>query len=115
MLDRRFKCNKYSTQKSSIQSYVDLHGGPEFLIHWKYASITNMLLVCFTFSLAIPFLYVIALIAYIIHYTVERLCLAYYYKQPPLYDDLMSKSTLKVFKLAVPLHLFFGFWAITHP
>jgi hypothetical protein len=62
------------------------------------------------FGPGIPILYPTFLLAITIQYTVERLQMAYYYKQPPMYDDKLSNTTINFCYLAFGLQMFFGYW-----
>lgn len=74
LLDRMSLCpSKYRTKKTTVQQYVDLYGGPEYLIYWKYSRITNMAWVTFMFGPGIPILYPTFLLALLIQYISERL------------------------------------------
>ena len=81
-------------------------------MHFKYAAMLNVIFVTFMYGLLIPLLFPIALIFCIVTYIVERLTLAYSYRKPPLYDDVLSKWTLGTMKYAPLFSLFFGFWAM---
>lgn len=37
--DRGFTSNKFVSYLPSIQTYIDLHSGPDFAIQWRYGSI----------------------------------------------------------------------------
>jgi len=102
--------SKYKTNKSTIQQYVDTYGGPEYLIYWKYSRIINLAWVTFMFGPGIPILYPTFLLALIIQYCVERLCMAYYYKQPPMYDDTLNKNSVNLLYYAFALQMFVGYW-----
>ena len=85
----------FKSKKTTIQQFVDLYSGPDMPIHYRYASILNIIFVTFTFGIALPILFPITLFYLMNIYVVERICLAYYFKQPPLYDDRLSKSSYK--------------------
>jgi hypothetical protein len=62
------------------------------------------------FGPGIPILYPTFLLAITIQYTTERLQMAYYYKQPPMYDDKLSNTTINFCYFAFGLQMFFGYW-----
>jgi hypothetical protein len=62
----------------------------------------------------IPILFPLAMLAFLIQYLMETLCFAYSYKQPPMYDEKLSNSTLSMLKWVVPLNLLVTFWAYTN-
>jgi hypothetical protein len=64
------------------------------------------------YGMMIPILYPIALFAFINLYINERLGLAYYYQQPPVYDDEFIRTIIPYMK-AAPLFMFtLGYWAM---
>ena len=115
VLDSKSLCpSKYKTAKTTIQQYVDLYGGSEYLIYWKYSRIINLSWVTFMFGPGLPILYPTFLLAMVIQYIVERLCMAYYYKQPPMYDDKLNNNTINWCYYAFGLQMFFGYWMFSN-
>lgn len=115
ILDSKRLCpNKYKTNLTTIHKYVDLYGGSEYLIYWKFSRIINLAWVTFMFGPGIPILYPTFLLALVIQWVVERLCMAYYYKQPPLYDEKLSNNTVNLLYFSVLLQMLFGFWMFTN-
>ena len=55
-------------------------------MHFKYSSIMVQIFVSFMYGMNLPLLFPIALFGIFNMLVVEKLCLAYYYKQPPMYD-----------------------------
>lgn len=109
-IDRGFSCNKDKTKCKTIQQYVDIHAGVDYLIHFKYSAIMNVCFITFLYGLAMPLLFPIALLFYIVMYTVERLCITYYYKKPPMYDEKLNAAALSTLKWAPVFMMAFGFW-----
>jgi hypothetical protein len=64
------------------------------------------------YGMMIPMLFPIALLGFINMYINERLLLAYYYKQPPMYDMELHTIVLKHIKQAPFLMFLLGYWAI---
>jgi hypothetical protein len=73
VLDKGFSLNKYVTQSKSVQQYIDLYSGPDYLIHFKYSRTLNIVFVTFTYGMALPWLFPIGFITLIIDYVVEKL------------------------------------------
>ena len=64
------------------------------------------------YGMLLPILFPIAFFAFANLYVNERLLLAYYYQQPPIYDDELIRSSLKIMKGA-PIFMFvMGYWAL---
>ena len=70
--------------------------------------------ISFMYGLFLPVLFAITLCGIFNLYLVERLCLAYYYRQPPMFDHKLNTRALSLLKLA-PLFMFsFGYWALSN-
>ena len=111
LLDRGIcSCDTYKTKKRTIQQYIDVYSGPEYMIHYKYSSIMMQTYVAFMYGAGIPILFPIALMGMFILYCVERLCVAFSYKQPPVFDEKLNKSTINILRGAPFLYVLFGFW-----
>lgn len=73
----------YSTKQRQIYAFVDLYAGPEYIIHFKFASVLNVTYVTMMYGLGLPLLFPIALLSYFVFWLVERFMIAYIYKLPP--------------------------------
>ena len=67
------------------------------------------------FGLVLPILFPIALFTFFNMYVMERILVAYYYIQPPMYGDELDNLTLKYMKLAPLFIVFFGYWFLGQP
>jgi hypothetical protein len=114
LLDKGFSLNKYVTKSKSIQQYIDLYSGPDYLIHFKYSRILNIVFVTFMYGMAMPWLFPIAFITLIIDYVVEKLCIVYYYKDPPSYDEKLSNTAINIMLWAPFLMFTVGFWMFSN-
>lgn len=79
LMDRSFSSDTYKTKLTSMQMYVDMYSGPKYFIHFKYSSMLNVLFVTMLYGVGIPILFPIAAITYFIYYSLERLCVAYFF------------------------------------
>ena len=73
MWDKGLSCSAWKTRSKTIQSYVDIYSGSEYVIHYKYSNIMNVCFITFTFGAGIPILFPIALCNFIVLYLMERL------------------------------------------
>lgn len=89
---------------------MNLHAGPEYMMHFKYSSIMTTTFVTFMYGLALPLLFPIALLSFSALYTVERLTLTYYYRKPPMFDEKMNSAAISVLKWAPFFMMSFGYW-----
>lgn len=112
VLDRGLDKKSMKTKKKTIQQYVNLHAGPEYMMHFKYSAIMNISFITFMYGLAIPVLFPVALISFIVVYLVERITLTYYYRKPPMYDEKMNAAAIAMLKWAPFFMLIFGYWSM---
>jgi hypothetical protein len=62
------------------------------------------------FGAGIPYLFPVAVLSFIILYSCERLLVAYSYKQPPAFDEMLNKSCINILVWAPQLYFIIGFW-----
>lgn len=98
------------TKCKSISEYYELYSGERYEIHWKYATIQNLVLVCFLFGAGIPLLFPIGLVGLILLYVTERYKLAVYYRLPPNFAERLNLQCIQVIEYAPMLYSLFGFW-----
>lgn len=113
-LDRGCSCNSQKTKKVTIQGYINLYSGPEYMMHFKYSGMMNVLFVTFMYGLAIPLLFPIALMAFTIQYVCEKLTITYFFRKPPMFDEKMNSGSIQIMKLAPLFMFFFGYWCMTN-
>jgi hypothetical protein len=97
------------TKLPSIQTYIDLHAGPEFAIHWRYSAVLFQLSIALFFGTGMPIIYVIAFVGCIIQYIVDRLLICYFYREPPAYDDRITIAAVNSLKYIATFSLL-GAW-----
>ena len=112
-MDRKMGSDTYVTKKSTMQQYVDLYSGPEYMIHFKYSGILNVTFVAMMYGLGMPILFPIAAFNFFNLYTLERLTTAYFYQMPPTFDDQMTKNALGIMRWGAVFYLFFGYWMLS--
>ena len=79
-------------------------------MEFKYSNVVNLVFCTFTHGTALPILFPITLFGIFNNYVLERLALAYYYKQPPLYDSRLNDRALNTLKACPLLMLAMAFW-----
>mmetsp|Transcript_5869 Transcript_5869/g.7950 ORF Transcript_5869/g.7950 Transcript_5869/m.7950 type:complete len:188 (+) Transcript_5869:583-1146(+) len=104
----------YVTKKTGIQEYIELYSGVNHSIHYGFSSLLVIIFVTFSFGFGIPVLFPIASLAIGVLYRVEKFCLYYIYKQPPMYDKEMTQKIAETMRLAPVLYLFTGYWMLTN-
>ena len=111
MWDRGCRCcNKFTTKQRTINGYVRVHGGPSFDLAWRYACLSNMLLLCLSFCMSIPSLMLITCLGLLLHYIVHILTITYYHTAPRLEDIDFIKGVLTTLQLGICMNLLIGWW-----
>ena len=83
-------------------------------IHYRYSTILNIVYVTFTYGIALPILFPIAFLCMMNIFIAERIQLAYFFKQPPLYDDRLQKSALSQLQYAPAIMMSMGYWFLSN-
>lgn len=82
------------------------------MMHFKYSSILVQVFVSFLYGMFIPILFPIALFGITNMYIVERITLAWFYRQPPSFDGKLNDAAIDTLKYA-PIGMFLlGYWAL---
>ena len=113
--DRRWGNDHYSSKNTSLPAYRDVYSGPKHEIHSKYANILKVMYITMMYGLGMPILFLVAVFTFINQYVCERIGIAYFYQQPPAYDDILSKNALQMIKKSAIFFLFNGYWMLTNP
>jgi len=114
ILDSGINCSRYSTKKTAIQPYIDAYAGPVYFLHYKYSGALNICFVTMMYGFGMPILFPIACCAFIVMCFVEKTMLFYSYRLPPMYDERLSKTVLKMLAWAPAFGLLFGYWMISN-
>jgi len=79
-------------------------------MHFKYSAMLNVTFVTFMYGLALPLLFPIACTFFIVLFIMEKLCLTYYFKKPPMFDEKLNESAIGTLKWAPVFMMLFGYW-----
>lgn len=105
---------RYITQKKQMYTYLDLYLGPEYLAHFKYSSIFNVMYVTCLFGVGMPILFPIASLTFGIFWLHERYHVAYTYRKPPDLDFTLTENAINILK-GLPLILVMnGYWMLSN-
>lgn len=104
------KTYKFDTKTKSIPQYLEIYSGPAYLIHYKYSSLINIVFITFMFGAGLPILFPIAYASFFVFYVVERLLVAYSYREPPLFDQTLNREALQLIKFAPLIYCAITFW-----
>ena len=110
--DRGFQDDTFVTAAPTVQAYVDVYAGPEYLIHYRYATILLNIGMAFLYGTAMPYLYFCAVLAFGIFFINERCLVCYYYREPPTFDEKMTLMTLEISKFVPLMMLPVAFWML---
>jgi len=58
----QLKDSKTKNNKEEMSRFMDVYAGPPYLFYYQCANMNSMIIICFMFGPAIPYLYTIALI-----------------------------------------------------
>ena len=101
------------TTKCTTQSqYIQLYAGMDYLMHFKYSSVLVMVYVSFMFGMFIPMLFPVTLVGIANLYITEKWALTYFYRKPPVYDELISQAAFRLLKHPPVLMFALGYWAL---
>lgn len=67
------------------------------------------------FGAGLPILYPIACLSFVVFFIVERLLVAYSYREPPLFDQTLNREALKWMKIAPMIYCAIAFWMFGNP
>lgn len=59
-LDNGFSGDQYKTKKTGMQKYKDIQSGAEYVIHFKYSGILNIVYITMMYGVGMPILFPIA-------------------------------------------------------
>lgn len=74
----------------------------------------TIVLVSMFFGPIMPILFPMALFELFLLYTLERYSLAYAYRQPPMYDNLLTENCLLILKAAPILYSLCSLWVFSN-
>lgn len=114
ILDKKCKKDQYATKKSSMAAFKTLYSGADYVIHFKYSGILNIVYITMMYGVGMPILFPIAAFNFINQYVCERIIVSYCMKQPPALDDKLTNNTLGMLKFAPLLMLMNGYWMISN-
>jgi hypothetical protein len=97
-----------------MAKFKGLYGGKDYVIHFKFSNILNIVYITMMYGIGMPILFPIAMFNFLNQYVSERIIVAYYMKQPPALDDKLIRNCLHMLKWAPLLLLSNGFWMVSN-
>lgn len=74
----------------------------------------NVTFVTFMYGLAIPILFPIAVLYFVIMYIFEKLAITYYFIRPPMFDEKLNIAALSKLRWAPLFMMTFGWWVMSN-
>lgn len=102
--------NAYKSKKTSMAKYKALHGGKDYIIHFKYSNVLNIVYITLTYGVGMPILFPIAVFNFLNQWFCERVIVAYCMRLPPALDDKLIRNSLKMMRFAPLFFLANGYW-----
>lgn len=99
-------CNKSKSRAKTVQHFTEVYSGGEFEMHLKLAHLVMMNYCAFLHGPGMPVLFILAFVYTVLHYTVERLSMAYFYRKPPMYSGKITEFTLRLLRFSPLLYTF---------
>jgi len=119
-MDNGWRCCKkkeermYHTKTTQIYQYLDLYTGPDYIVHYKYSGVLNVIYVTMLYGLGLPALFPIAFLSFFIYWATERYQLAYTYQLPPAMDDKMTVNAMNLLAYTPIMFLMNGYWMLSN-
>lgn len=110
LLDRGFSNNVYNSKKKSVPAYVDLYSGPKYAIHFRYSALLTFVSLALVYGTAMPLVFPISVLGYLVYWFNERLLITYYYRQPPAYSVESTQSLLTILGWMPMISIPFVWW-----
>jgi hypothetical protein len=114
LLDSKFTGSFYVTKKTAMAGYKDLYSGADYVIHFKYSGVLNIVYVTLMYGMGMPILFLLAAFNFFNQWVCERIIVAYQMKLPPALDDKLVTNCVHMLKYAPLLLLFNGYWMISN-
>jgi hypothetical protein len=113
-MDRSWGDDVYATKQTSMQCYVDLYSGPDYIIHGKYPAVLNVVFVTMLYGVGLPILFPIAFVTLLLIYITEKIELAYNYKLPSTMDDSLTTNCCNLLRFTPIVFAMNGYWMLSN-
>jgi len=97
-----------------MAQYKDLYSGSEYVIHFKYSGVLNIVYITMMYGIGMPILFPLAAFNFFNQWVCERLIVAYQMRLPPALDDKLTLNCISMLKFAPLVLLFNSYWMITN-
>jgi hypothetical protein len=117
-LDQRGEPDKHKklfhTKKTSRAPFVALHSSGDYVIHFKYSGVLNIVYIAMMYGIGLPLLFPIAAFSIFTQWANERYNVAYVFKLPPTLDEKLTQNGIKVLRWAPLIFCFNSYWMLSN-
>lgn len=113
-LDNDFTGDVYKTKTTGLAQYINLYSGTDYVIHFKYSTVLNVVYITMMYGVGMPMLFPLAAFNFFNQWITERIIVAYQVRLPPALDDKLTNNCISMLKGAPLLLLFNGYWMISN-
>jgi len=82
-------------------------------MHFKYSAMLNIVFVTMMYGIALPILFLYAILGLLVLWVSEKLLFFYTYRLPPSYDAALAKDVIAQMKYAPVVMMIFGYWFLS--
>lgn len=93
-----------------ISKYLQVKAGPPYLFYYQCANVNCLVMVCLILGPLMPWMYWMAFYGVLIHYVLDRLTLAFFYRTPATFSPKMTQNNLKFYRWCPIFSLALTFW-----
>ena len=112
--DKHFSSDTRLTYQVSQEQLNRLYLGPEFVIEVRYATALTICFVCITYAPAMPLMYLIAAIGFVLLYFVDKYYFLRVSRIPRAVSPSLAHSVTKSFYIAAFLNLAVAVWSFSN-
>jgi len=113
-LDSSFTGDAYMTKTTAMAQYINLYSGTDYVIHFKYSTVLNVVYITMMYGVGMPLLFPLAAFNFFNQWITERIIVAYQVRLPPALDDKLTNNCIGMLKGAPLMLLFNGYWMISN-
>jgi hypothetical protein len=93
-MDTKGTMRKFPTKKTGTAPFVALYSGPDYVLHFKYSGVINVVYVTLMSGVGMPLLFPIAAVNLFSQWITERISLAYIVVLPPALDQKLTENAI---------------------
>lgn len=114
LIDNDFTGDVYKTKATAMAQYINLYSGSDYVIHFKYSTVLNVVYITMMYGVGMPMLFPLAAFNFFNQWITERVIVAYQVRLPPALDNKLTNNCIGMLKGAPLLLLFNGYWMISN-